>query len=198
MPFPSGPHVSGSRPRIRTGIHLNLIQIGMPIPFRRPWRPWEDSNPQRPWVGTRGSIRLSYRDVVPQAGLEPASAAYLALTGYKPAALPLSYWGGAEGGGGGLAGWGSILPGPGGPGYWLHAWTSTIPPAAIRAGGGHAGGTRTRMTRVATSYLAISDTACAGRPGTNRTPIRSFGDCCLAFGPPAWCVARRRGFEPRS
>lgn len=33
------------------------------------------------------------KDVVPLAGLEPAQAAYLALTGYKTAALPIELQG---------------------------------------------------------------------------------------------------------
>lgn len=69
-------------------------------------------------------------------------AAYLAQTRYKPAALPLSYWG----------------------------------------QGGHAGGTRTRMTRVATSDLTDSDTAWVGGPAGIRTPIGGFGDRHPAIG----------------
>lgn len=41
-------------------------------------------------------VPLSYEGLVPQAGLEPASAANLAQTGYKSAALPVELLGEEE------------------------------------------------------------------------------------------------------
>lgn len=47
----------------------------------------------RPTARTIVAILLQANGMVPLAGLEPAQAAYLALTGYKSAALPIELQG---------------------------------------------------------------------------------------------------------
>ena len=96
--------------------------------------------------------------MVPRHDSNVRPAAYLAPTGYKPAALPLSYWG----------------------------------------QGGHAGRTRTGITRVATSHLTISDTGwdrLAGQQGFEPDLRFWRPPSCHWTTDPQGVVARRPGFE---
>ena len=135
----------------------------MPIPFRRPWVASPAGvEPAHFGLETRCSdpIELRRQDGPPGTIRTCDLPLIWRKTGYKPAALPLSYWG----------------------------------------KGGHAGGTRTRMTRVAASDLTDSDTACVvdWRASRDSNPDQRFWrpPSCHWTTDPHGVLARRPGFEP--